>query len=223
MSEAPAPERGRLSRGLVLGTALELVDREGLDALSMRRLAAELGVEPMALYHHATNKDGLLDGLVETVFAEAHARLDAGRPARKTRNELHRIGRALYEVASSHPNMLPLVTVRLLHVPLARRPDSVLRLPERVLDVMVKAGVDGRRAIAAYRAFSGWVLGYTIVDLRAVVDAPDEPDPAFRLGLYRLHSEFPNLRELAPVMATGGGEREFIAGLDALLDAWGIP
>lgn len=223
MSSDSEPERGKLTRERVLLAALELVDAEGLDALSMRRLAGDLGVEAMALYHHAENKDGLLDGLVEVIFAEANRRLDEGRPARKVRTELHRIGRTLLDVGTEHRNVLPLVTTRLLDVPLTRRPAAVLRLPERVLDLLVGAGVDKRSAVSVYRAFSGWVLGYAIVDLRAVVDAPDESEPAFRLGLHRLHADYPRLRELAPLMAVGGGENEFVRGLDALMDAWKVP
>src|SRR5258706_15861472 len=71
--------RGRLSRERVLATALEVVDREGLSALSMRRLGAELGVEAMALYRYADSKDALLDGLVEALYIELLDSLTAGR------------------------------------------------------------------------------------------------------------------------------------------------
>src|ERR671928_1283374 len=59
-----------LTRELILGEALRLVDEHGMEALSMRRLAAELGVDPMAIYHHLPGKDAVVSGLVETVFAE---------------------------------------------------------------------------------------------------------------------------------------------------------
>jgi AcrR family transcriptional regulator len=63
-------ERAPLSRDRVLQTALQLADRDGLDALTMRALAVELGVEAMSLYYHLPNKNAILDGVVETVFAE---------------------------------------------------------------------------------------------------------------------------------------------------------
>src|SRR4051794_35847891 len=66
---------GRLNRERVLTAALVLVDREGLSALSMRRLGAELGVEAMALYRYAASKDALLDGLVEALYLELEERL----------------------------------------------------------------------------------------------------------------------------------------------------
>ena len=68
---------GRLTRERVLAAALALVDREGLSALSMRRLGTELGVEAMALYRYASSKDSLLDGLVEALYLELEERLAA--------------------------------------------------------------------------------------------------------------------------------------------------
>ena len=79
MEETP-PKRTRadragLSRGQVLDAALDLVDRDGVAALSMRRLGAELGVEAMTVYHYLPNKDALLDGIVERVMAQAETAL----------------------------------------------------------------------------------------------------------------------------------------------------
>ncbi|WP_432066356.1 TetR/AcrR family transcriptional regulator [Streptomyces sp. C10-9-1] len=234
---------GRLSRERVLGTALELVDREGLSALSMRRLGAELGVEAMALYRYAEGKEGLLDGLVEAFFTELHARLDAAAPAEARppgaggeqgtaradapgsdgaphwRAELHRMAAGTYRLALDHPQVVPLLATRMLAVPLARRPAAVLEQHERVLALLREAGLDGAGSAAAFRAYSGWVLGYVLVELRAVVDDPDEPDPAFRLGLHRIPArELPLLRATAPSLAERAGLRDLAAGLDALLD-----
>lgn len=63
-------QRARLSRDQVLHTALQLADRDGLDALTMRAIAEELGVEAMSLYYHLPNKNAILDGAVEVVFGE---------------------------------------------------------------------------------------------------------------------------------------------------------
>ncbi|TJZ58926.1 TetR family transcriptional regulator [Streptomyces piniterrae] len=219
---------GRLSRERVLATALELVDREGLSALSMRRVGAELGVEAMALYRYARSKDALLDGLVEALYLELEddlADTDATRvpvadgPA--WRAELHRIAQATYRVALAHPHVVPLLATRMLAVPLARRPLAVLKDHERVLTLLEEqAGLDEKGASAAFRAFSSWVLGYIFVELRAMVDNPEEPDPAFRLGLHRMPAqELPRLRRTAPSLAEHGGVRGLAAGLDALLDA----
>src|SRR4029450_10973562 len=67
--------RTPLSRDRLLAAAGGLADSDGLQAVTMRRLAADLGVEAMSLYHHLPGKDGLLDGLVETVVAELQTEL----------------------------------------------------------------------------------------------------------------------------------------------------
>ncbi|MFF9804064.1 TetR/AcrR family transcriptional regulator [Streptomyces coeruleorubidus] len=213
---------GRLSREQVLASALELVDREGLSALSMRRLGAELGVEAMALYRYAASKDALLDGLVEALYLELEEQLaaDAGEDAH-WRAGLHRIARATYAVCLAHPRAVPLLATRLLAVPLARRPAAVLRDHERVLALLRQAGFDEATTSSVFRAFTAWLLGYVSVELRPMVDNPDETDPAFRLGLHRLSAkELPTLRETAAALAERGGPEGLAAGLDALLDSF---
>ncbi|MZF90951.1 TetR/AcrR family transcriptional regulator C-terminal domain-containing protein [Streptomyces sp. SID5643] len=213
---------GRLSRERVLASALALVDREGLSALSMRRLGAELGVEAMALYRYASSKDALLDGLVEALYLELEERLGPdGRAGADWRDGLHRIAGATYDVCLAHPQAVPLLGTRLLAVPLARRPEAVLRDHERVLALLRRAGFDEAGASAVFRAFTAWLLGYVSVELRPVVDNPDETDPAFRLGLHRLSAkELPTLRETAAALAERGGPEGLAAGLDALLDGF---
>jgi AcrR family transcriptional regulator len=224
---------GRLSRERVLAAALDLVDQEGLSALSMRRLGARLGVEAMALYRYAEGKDALLDGLVEALYLELDERLSvdpgpdpvsAESGSAGWRTELHRIARAMYEVCVTHPQVVPLLSTRMLAVPLARRPLAVLREHERVLALLQDAGLDHARCAAVFRAFTGWVLGYVSVELRAMVDNPEESDPAFRLGLHRMPpQELPRLREIAATLADRGGPDSLASGLDALLDRFAQP
>ncbi|MET8545674.1 TetR/AcrR family transcriptional regulator C-terminal domain-containing protein [Kitasatospora sp. NPDC004799] len=227
MAEQDAPEkRGRLSRPLVLGAAVALVDREGLAALTMRRLAADLGVESMALYRYTPGKEALIDGLVEAYFDEINARLraGAGRGPHEDgwRAELRRIAQAFAATAHAHPEILPLVATRPLSVPVARRPVSVLELTEHILAVLGRAGFDDAGALTVYRTFVAWNLGCLLVDKRQVVDNPNEPDPALRLGLHRLPAaDYPRLRALVPRFADFDDEAEMLSGLDSLLD--GMP
>ncbi|MGV9886695.1 TetR/AcrR family transcriptional regulator [Streptomyces sp. NPDC003395] len=202
---------GRLSRQRMLASALELVDREGLAALSMRRLGAELGVEAMALYRHAASKDELLDGLVEVLYAELEERraADEGRVPRPAgsanppswRARLHCMARATYEVCLAHPRAAPLLTTRMLDLPLARRPPVVLEAYGAVIVSLREAGLGERRVSLVFRAFLTWVHGYPAVDL-SLMDSPRDP-PEFRA-----------------VTASGlqGGTAGLAAGLDALLD-----
>lgn len=125
-------------------------------------------------------------------------------------------------MAHAHPAILPLVAVRPLTVPVARRPAPALRLTEHVLAVLTRAGFDDSTALAVYRAFVAWTLGCLLVDKRQVVDNPDEPDPLLRLGLHRLPAaDYPRLRALVPRLTEYDDERELLAGLDSLLT--GVP
>ncbi|MFE7601767.1 TetR/AcrR family transcriptional regulator [Streptomyces sp. NPDC057494] len=233
--EPSAARRGRLTRERVLRAALTVADAEGLAALSMRRVAVELGVETMALYRYTASKDDLLDGLVETLFLEVEEQLsDVPRPTDaetpsggpfgvpELREALHAVAREMYRVAAVHPNIISLCASRPLMVPLARRPQAVLRFHERLLTLLRAAGLEDGAALRVYRVYMSWVLGYIVIDLRAVVDDPDEPDPAFRLGLHRLPArDFPMLRAYGPALAERGGEEQLAAGLDALLASLG--
>ncbi|GAA2794815.1 TetR/AcrR family transcriptional regulator C-terminal domain-containing protein [Kitasatospora paracochleata] len=218
--DAPSPVRSRLTRARVLAAAVALADREGMPALTMRRLATDLGVEPMALYHYAAGKDELLNGMIEAFYAEVNERLGPVPSEVDWRAEVHRIAAVFCAVADTHPALLPLVVARPLSVPLARRPTSMLRLNERLLDLIGRGGFDGAQALWIYRALAGWILGYLLVDKRQIVDNPDEPEPLLRLGLHRLPAaEYPRLRALAPLLAEHDAPTELAAGLDILLDA----
>ncbi|KND25452.1 TetR family transcriptional regulator [Streptomyces europaeiscabiei] len=216
---------GRLSRERVLLAALEVVDRDGLSGLSMRKLGAELDVEAMALYRYAPSKDALLDGLVEVFCLQVDRELEqgpagpdgaAGSPDWRTC--LHRIARATLGVALRHPHVVPLLATRLLATPLARRPLPVLRTDERVLALLHAGGFSASDTVRIHRRFTAWLLGYLLVELRAMDDDPSETDPAFRLGLHRIPAgELPRLRATAVRLVDRGGPDELAAGLDALL------
>ncbi|MFI9363778.1 TetR/AcrR family transcriptional regulator [Kitasatospora sp. NPDC053057] len=230
---APAPPsgRGRLTRPRVLRAAVALVDREGMAALTMRSLATDLGVEPMALYRYASSKQALLDGIVELFYTEVNEGLRAEREALAQagvagdsgwRAELLRVARTFCAVAEAHPAVFPLVATRPLDVPLARRPASMLQLNEHVLALLDRAGLDGRTTLRAYRAVVGWVLGYLLVDKRQVIDDPDESEPLLRLGLHRLPiAQYPRLRALAPLLTEHDPAAELAGGLEILLNRFG--
>lgn len=214
--EAAVSARRPLSRARVLGIALALVDREGLDGLTMRRLAADLDVEPMAIYRYVANKEDLLDGLVDQVFDS----IAVDVAATDWRGQLHGFAEALRDRTLAHPQVLPLIATRPLAVPLARRPRAVLCRTEEILEVLHRAGLADHLAAACYRRFIGYLLGHLLVELRDPVDNPDEPEPALRLGLHRLPpADFPRLRELAPSIGSYDPPEDLHRGLDAILDA----
>jgi AcrR family transcriptional regulator len=220
MSQPPAARNaagnsdGKITRELVLATALELIDRDGADALSMRRLAAALDRDPMFLYRHAASKAALFDGVVETVLAQLH--VESADP--DWVGQLRAVARDYRVLALAHPNVVPLLVTRPLATPLALRPRGTLRPLEEILALLTGAGFSGPDALHVYRAFFGFLNGHVLNELQELVESPDETDDLLRLGLYRLPiAEFPLLRSLAHALACYDGAAELERGLDILL------
>ena len=205
---------GKITRELVLATALEIIDRDGVDALSMRRLGAALDRDPMILYRHAPGKAALLDGVVEAVLAQLH--VDSADPDWTA--QLRVIARDYRALALAHPNVVPLLVTRPLATPLALRPRGTLRPLEDLLALLTRAGFSGPDALHIYRAFFGFLNGHVLNELQELIENPDEADDLLRLGLHRLPiGEFPLLRGLAHALACYDGAAELERGLDILI------
>jgi AcrR family transcriptional regulator len=190
-------QRPRLDRQRVLQAALELVDRDGLDALTIRRLAADLSVDAMAIYRHARGKDDLLDGLVDITMADLHIDPDA----EDWRAQLHSLADQIRAASRAHPNVFPLMLTRPLKTSLSTRPRSVLLITEQIFELLRSAGLDATSTIGCYRRFISWTLGRLLEELRDVVDVHEETEPALRFGLHRLPiAEYPQLRALASTL-----------------------
>lgn len=211
---ASASRREPLSRERVLATALDIVDAEGADALTMRGLARELGCNAMALYRYAESRDALLDDLVESVMAK----LSSEPATADWTAELRRIAHDFRELALRYPRMVQLLVTRPLATPLGLRPFGTLRPLETLLGLLIDAGFSPADALHVYRAFFGFLYGHVLTELQEVVADPEESDALLRLGLHRLPvREFPHVRELADELATYDGVAELNQGLDILL------
>jgi AcrR family transcriptional regulator len=197
-----------------LATALELIDRDGIDRLSMRRLALALGRDPMTLYRHATNKAALLDGVAETVLAQ----LEVDATDSDWAGQLRTIARDYRRLALAHPHVVPLLVTRPLATPLGLRPPGTLRPLEDILRLLTDAGFSGSDALHIYRALFRFLHGHVLDELQELVENPDEVDDLLRLGLHRLPlGQFPLLRSLASTLANYDGAAELERGLDILL------
>jgi AcrR family transcriptional regulator len=212
--DAAANGSGKITREVVLAAALQIIDRDGADALSMRRLARALDRDPMILYRHAANKAALLDGVAETVLAQL--KVDPADPDWAA--QLRGVARDYRRLALAHPNVVPLLVTRPLATPLGLRPPGTLRPLEDILTLLTRAGFSGPDALHIYRALFGFLHGHVLNELQELVENPDETDDLLRLGLHRLPiREFPLLRSLAPALACYDGAAELERGLDILL------
>ena len=196
--------RRPLNRRRVLEAAVGLVDREGLEALSMRKLGAELGVEAMSLYNHVPNKNALLNGMVEILLGELRI-----PPENRGWEERVREGwRAFRRLAHEHPNVFPLFVTR---------PPSTMDgiwLIEEFVKTLRGAGFAPETALHAFRTFSSYTVGYAMSEIRGFALEPD----GSRLGVQSLSpEEFPHIAELKPFLQGVDHDAEFEFGLDRIL------
>ena len=207
---------GDISRALILQAALAIVDRDGVDTLSMRRLSEAVGRDPTVLYRHIPDKAALLDGVAEIVLTQLA--VDTADP--DWVGQLRAVARDFRELALAHPNVVPLLVTRPLTTPLGRRPPGMLRPLEDILTLLTNAGFSAVHALHIYQLLFGFLYGHILHELQELIDRPEETDDFLRLGLHRLPiTDFPLLRSLAPALAAYDGAAELDRGLDLLLPA----
>jgi TetR/AcrR family transcriptional regulator, tetracycline repressor protein len=136
----PTDKRLPLTRARVLATALEIVDVDGLDKLSMRRLGAALGVDPMAVYYYVPNKAALLDGLIEAVMTELGTPCDREPGTDLTDWVVITFG-SFWDTLCAHPNVLPIMDSRMISG------EAGMLSAEKVLAELRSAGVGDSAAI----------------------------------------------------------------------------
>jgi AcrR family transcriptional regulator len=205
------PGRRRLTRELVLRAAITHADAGGLEALTMRQLAEDLEVAPMALYRHVANKDDLIDAMVDVVFSEIG--LPSGGADWKTAMRQRAI--SLRDVLLRHRWAIGLMESR-------KRPGpATLRHHDAVLGKLRAAGFDIVMAAHAYSLLDSYIYGFALTKMSLPFDSSEaigevaqdmlEPFPV---------NEYPNLVEILTehVMKPGydyGDEFEY--GLDVIL------
>ncbi|MEU4208450.1 TetR/AcrR family transcriptional regulator C-terminal domain-containing protein [Streptomyces sp. NPDC026206] len=214
MSKRTRGERAGLTREQVLDAALELADREGVKALTMRRLGTELGVEAMTLYHYVAGKDALLDGLVERVFARALPVAAAGDDGPGWRTVLASYADALRETLLRHPGVLPLAATRPAVTP------ATLDAVERGLGVLTVAGFPLGAAVDALNALSVFVVAHTAAE--AAVTAGDGDGPGSPAWLADLDTaRYPLVAEAARTGAGTDDAVRFRFAVGALVAGFG--
>lgn len=207
---APRPStRQPLTRDRVLDAALALADAEGLDALSMRRVAAALGVEAMSLYNHVANKDALLDGMVDRVVGEIQLPAIGG----DWRAEMRRRAISAHGTLLRHPWAALLILSRINVGPM------MLRCIDATVGCLREAGFSYAQADHAWNAIDSHIYGFTVQILKFPLK-PEEYAPAARGYLPLIPPELPHFRALTAEVAEGrhNGLHAFTFGLDLILD-----
>lgn len=199
-------DRAPLTRHSIVTGAIALIEREGPDALSMRRLGARLGVQGMALYHHFSSREELLGAIADELLAplsEVELTDDWAEACR-------RYATTLRTVAAQRSATFQLVGLQPFDSP------SALLPVERLLGVLVRAGFPPHRALGIYRAIVSYARGYALAE--ATGFTVDATRPGGRRRLRALPAdEFPILAGQAGELAALDADGAYLLGLDAML------
>jgi AcrR family transcriptional regulator len=168
MSAVGAGGHAKLSRDAIVDAALALVDEDGLESLSMRRLAARLGVEAMSLYNHVDGKAALLDALVERLIVDTELDFPDDEPWTEA---MMRTATAIRSLAHAHPRA---------YVLLATRPPATTRSivhMEPLHAVLARAGFDGGQRLLIMQILFTFLNGYLLAEVGTPPGQGDVPEP----------------------------------------------
>ena len=202
-----------LTRDRALAAAVAVADAEGIDALTMRRLAAELSVEAMSLYHHVANKTDILDGMVEVVFAEIElpAAGDAWRPAMRAR-----------AVSARQALMRHKWAVNIMNSRAAPGP-ATLRHHDAVIGCCRRAGFTVTEAGHIFSLIDSYLYGFVLQEAALPFDETSNLEEIVEDMMMPFSpEEYPHLTEFTTDYILKPGYRygdEFAYGLDVILDS----
>jgi TetR/AcrR family tetracycline transcriptional repressor len=203
--------REPLTRERVISTALRIMDEEGLDSVTMRRIGRELGVEAMSLYNHVEDKDDILTGICEHVLAQFRV------PEVDDWADAARLGAREYRrLLRSHPNVITLMTEQ---KGAFTNPES-LRAYEFALEIFHRAGLTGEDAVKAFHAFGGYILGFVTMEMGPMLGGDEGHDAQVHADMARLvgSADLPRLREALPHFIECDDDEQFEFGLDLLIE-----
>jgi AcrR family transcriptional regulator len=204
--------RTPLNRTRVLDAALARADEAGLDGFSMRGLAQELGVVPMALYKHVANKDELLDGMVDLVFAEIELPAVGG----DWKAAMRRRGLSVRAALKRHGWAIGLMETR-------RPGPANLRNHDAVMGCLREAGFPFATAIHAYSVQDAYIYGFALQEKTLNLETPESAGKAARRRSQTVDGfpdAYPYLAEIVEKLPATGYDNdvEFAWGLDLILD-----
>lgn len=211
MPRVPRP-RTPLSLERIVVAAVEVADRNGLGAVSMRNVGKALGVEAMSLYHHVAGKEALLDALVEWVFAG----IDLPEPGEPWRTAMYRRAASARDRLAGHSWAVGLIESRSAPGP------ALLRHHDAVLGSLRGGGFSVADAAHAFSVIDAYVYGFVVTEVNLPFDSPAEvEDIAAAMMETMPEGDYPHLTELIVSHALQPGydhTSEFGYGLDLILD-----
>lgn len=211
-SEKSVEPRIGLTRERVLLAAINLADKGGVEAMSMRKLGQELGVEAMSLYNHVRNKDDIVDGLIDVIFGEI------GLPPRGVgwKTAMRQRAISARAVLARHPWAISLMESR------TRPGDATLRHHDAVIGCLREAGFSIALTAHAYSAIDSYIYGFALQQATLPFSNAEEAVEVADNILQQFPTDrFPHLAELAiqhVLQPDYDYANEFTFGLDLILD-----
>jgi AcrR family transcriptional regulator len=206
------PRRQPLTRQRIIDSSLRIMDEEGLEAVTMRRIGRDLGVEAMSLYNHVRDKEDILTGVCERVLSEFQV------PETEDWAEAARLGAREYRrILLAHPNVITLLSE-------GKGPfinPEALRAYEFALDVFRRAGLSVEDAVKAFQSVGGFIHGFVMMELGPMVGGPEDEAHALaheEMTRALASADLPRLRECFPHIIECDVEEQFEFGLDLLID-----
>ena len=211
-SSLPSRRRSRavrppLDREQIATAGLRIVDEEGVDALSLRRLAGELGVAPMSIYWHVRDKAELLELIGRQVFAE----IEIPEAHGDWRDQLRDVHRAMLAGVLRHPNTTDILIGR------ARYSPGGLALFERILAILLAAGFSPESAFDAYSSLYLFTLGFTATAGRSPEFREIQRQGVLYMGTLP-EDQFPSIRSVVPVIGRRALDEQFNLFLDVVIE-----
>lgn len=204
--------REPLNREKVLAAALALAGAEGLDGLSMRKLAKTLGVEAMALYNHVTNKTDILNGIAELVYAQ----IERPDPAQPWAERIRTTALSTYRVLSRHP-VVPLALVTDQANPTSLR---ALQPLDDIIGALYEAGFDDDGVRQALGAVNSLIFGSLLLTTAGFAREQSTHAEQDQMDVYIRQvdpAKLPHFSRVLPALATGTPEQDFERALDLLI------
>jgi AcrR family transcriptional regulator len=205
--------RTPLTRERVLDAAMALADAGGLEALTMRSLGKQLGVEAMSLYNHVANKEDIVDGLVDLVFSE----IETPEPGEEWKAAMRRRAISTREALNRHRWAVGLMEGRMNPGP------ATMRKHNAVMGCLREAGFSFRDAVHVYSVQDAYIYGFALQERGLGFETPEESAQVIEQQRANVPAmdEFPYLVEVAQELGRAGYdyETEFSFGLDLILDA----
>lgn len=206
--------RTPVTRERALQTAMALVDGGGIESLSMRKLAAELGIEAMSLYHHVKSKEDILDGMVDIVFGE----MELPSPGEAWKTAMRKRAESTRAVLARHPWAITILDSRTTPGP------ATLRYLDTVIAYLRAAGFSFAMAAHALSLLDSYVRGFAMQEATLPLDQSGSIEAATESILDQQHmmsNAFPHLGAMAAELILKPGYaygNEFQFGLGLILD-----